>query len=87
MDYVVLPRNVNHLKPDLTLSEEKSEMAYTAEISRVNPSCFLFVIDQSGSMSDPFGGSDSGPSKAEQLATVINRSLHNLIIKCSKDND
>jgi hypothetical protein len=27
-------------------------MAYSAEISRTNPSCFLFVIDQSGSMLD-----------------------------------
>lgn len=62
-------------------------MAYTAEISRVNPSCFLFMIDQSGSMGDPFGGSDSGLSKAEELASVVNRSLSNLIIKCSKDNE
>ncbi len=27
-------------------------MSYSAEISRSNPSCFLFVIDQSGSMQD-----------------------------------
>src|SRR5688572_30324695 len=27
-------------------------MSYSAEISRINPSCFLFVIDQSGSMQD-----------------------------------
>ena len=27
-------------------------MPYTAEISRSNPSCFLFLIDQSGSMQD-----------------------------------
>jgi len=27
-------------------------MAYTAEISRINPSAFLFLIDQSGSMQD-----------------------------------
>jgi hypothetical protein len=27
-------------------------MPYTAEISRANPSCFLFLIDQSGSMQD-----------------------------------
>jgi hypothetical protein len=27
-------------------------MAYSAEISRSNPSCFLFLIDQSGSMQD-----------------------------------
>ncbi len=27
-------------------------MAYAAEISRNNPTCFLFLIDQSGSMAE-----------------------------------
>ena len=46
-------------------------MPYTAEISRTNPSCFLFLIDQSGSMQEPFGTSDGasgGKTKAESLA-------------------
>ena len=60
-------------------------MAYTAEISRANPSCFVFVIDQSGSMSDPFGGSDNPTSKADALATAINRLLSELVLKCSKN--
>src|SRR5437879_12452206 len=59
-------------------------MSYTAEISRRNPSCFLFLIDQSGSMVDPFGGEESGRRKADQVADVINRLLQNLIIKCAK---
>ena len=33
-------------------------MAYTAEISRANPSCFLFLIDQSGSMQEILNPSD-----------------------------
>lgn len=53
---------------------------YTAEISRSNPSCFLFLIDQSGSMADSFGAS----SKAQSVADAINRLLQNLIIKCAK---
>jgi len=59
-------------------------MSYAAEISRRNPSCFLFLIDQSGSMVDPFGGEESGRRKADQVADVINRLLQNLIIKCAK---
>src|SRR5947208_15838832 len=59
-------------------------MSYTAEISRRNPSCFLFLIDQSGSMVDPFGGEESGRRKADQVSDVINRLLQNLIIKCAK---
>src|SRR4051812_25953965 len=60
-------------------------MPYKAEISRTNPSCFLFLIDQSGSMSDRFGGSQGNSSKADELALAINRCIHELIIKCSKD--
>ena len=57
-------------------------MAYTAEISRQNPSCFLFVIDQSTSMIDPIRGLDK--SKAQFAADAVNKLLSNLIIKCAK---
>jgi hypothetical protein len=57
-------------------------MTYTAEISRTNPSCFLFVIDQSGSMSDNYVS--VGKPKSEALADVINRMLQQLVIKCAK---
>lgn len=57
-------------------------MAYTAEISRQNPSCFLFVIDQSGSMSDNF--STPPKPKAQGVADAINKLLQNLVIKCAK---
>lgn len=36
-------------------------MSYTAEISRANPSCFLFLIDQSGSMQDVMDPTDVHP--------------------------
>ncbi len=69
-------------------------MPYTAEISRSNPSCFLFLIDQSGSMEDPIPNppaSAEGPAtpaptrtKAQGVADAINRLLQNLVIKCAK---
>src|SRR5579871_6226913 len=67
-------------------------MPYTAEISRTNPSCFLFLIDQSGSMEDPIPASPdadgpapaAGRTKAEGVADAINRLLQNLVIKCAK---
>jgi hypothetical protein len=58
-------------------------MPYTAEISRANPSCFLFLIDQSSSMGEPFGGQPDKP-KAEGVADGINRLLQNLVLKCAK---
>jgi hypothetical protein len=57
-------------------------MSYSAEISRSNPSCFLFLIDQSGSMADLYAS--VGKSKASALADVINRMLQQLVIKCAK---
>jgi len=59
-------------------------MPYSAEISRTNPSCILFLIDQSYSMNDPFGGGESG-AKKNAVADVINKLLQNFVIKCAKD--
>lgn len=56
-------------------------MPYTAEISRSNPTAFLFLVDQSGSMDDNLS---SGRSKAQQVADVLNRTLATLIIRCTK---
>jgi hypothetical protein len=58
-------------------------MSYTAEISRTNPSCLLFLIDQSGSMKRPFGG-EAGRRKADGVADAVNRMLQNLVLKCAK---
>ena len=60
-------------------------MPYQAEISRANPSCFLFLIDQSGSMGDPFAGGEAKRKKADLVADAINRLLQNLVIKCAKE--
>lgn len=61
-------------------------MAYSAEISRSNPTCFVFVLDQSGSMGDVFGG-EAVLRKADFLADVANRSLHDLVIRCTKSDE
>ena len=55
---------------------------YSAEISRANPSCFLFVVDQSGSMLDALP--NQGKNKAQGVADAINRLLQNLVIKCAR---
>jgi uncharacterized protein YegL len=57
-------------------------MAYSAEISRTRPSCFLFLIDQSGSMNDEFITHKIPKSNA--VADGINKLLQQLVIKCAK---
>ncbi len=60
-------------------------MPYNAEINRTNPTCFVFLVDQSNSMLEPFGGQPD-KQKAEGVADAINRLLQNLILKCAKSD-
>jgi hypothetical protein len=57
-------------------------MPYSAEISRSNPTCFIFLLDQSGSMSEGFG--EGHIRKADFVADVVNRTLHDLVIRCTR---
>ena len=60
-------------------------MPFSAEISRTNPTCLLFLIDQSNSMDGPFAG-QPGKKKADGVADAINRLLQNLALKCAKSD-
>lgn len=60
-------------------------MPYSAEISRRNPSCILFLLDQSGSMADRFPNRQG--CKADDVATTTNRILSNVIVLCTKGDD
>ena len=60
-------------------------MAYTAEISRANPTCFVFLIDQSGSMQDAISGGEASQRKCDVVADALNRLLSELVIKCAKE--
>ena len=56
-------------------------MSYTKEINRKNPTCFLFAIDQSGSMDETMAG---GSVKFEFVADVLNQTLAEAIVRCTK---
>jgi hypothetical protein len=60
-------------------------MPYSAELRRSNPTCLLFLIDQSSSMAEPFGPQPDKP-KAQGVADGINRLLQNLVLKCAKSD-
>ena len=59
-------------------------MPNTAEISRDNPSCFLFMIDQSGSMEDEISVGSENQKLSDGVADSINTWLQELSIKCAK---
>lgn len=59
-------------------------MPYSANISRNNPACLVILLDQSGSMNDNFGAGEVPLRKADYLADVVNRTLHDLVIRCTR---
>ena len=59
---------------------------YSSQITRANPTCVVMLIDQSGSMADPFGG-DQVTRKADFVANVVNHTLHDLVIRCTKTEE
>ena len=61
-------------------------MPYAADISRNNPGCFLFLIDQSGSMSDALGGQPE-LRKKDGAADAVNRILDAISQRCSQGMD
>ena len=61
-------------------------MFINSGITRNNPTCFLFVIDQSASMGQQFGDRQEPQTKAEGVASALNNLLRNLIITCSKSD-
>ena len=58
-------------------------MPYSAQISRTNPACLLFLIDQSGSMDQPFPGV-FGQTKASIVADAVNRLIQNVVLRSAK---
>ncbi len=61
-------------------------MPYGADISRNNPGCFLFLIDQSGSMGEALGGQPE-LRKMDGAADAVNRILDAISQRCSQGMD
>lgn len=69
------------------LSKQVKQNPYTARITRDNPTAFVFLIDQSYSMSDSILFKGEEISKAEAVAISLNGILTELLSRCSKGND
>ena len=61
-------------------------MPYAADISRNNPGCLLFLIDQSASMSGALGGQPE-LRKMDGAADAVNRILEAISQRCSQGMD
>lgn len=60
---------------------------YTAQVTRETPTAFIFLVDQSASMDRTtlFGGRQMPLSEA--VTDIVNRSLHELVLRCVKGNE
>ena len=59
---------------------------YERQITRAEPSCMLFLVDQSDSMQNPFGTDPSAGTRADGVARALNKLLQTLVIKCAKQD-
>jgi hypothetical protein len=59
-------------------------MSYSRPITRTEPSLLLFLIDQSGSMTEQIANSNT--SKAQYVADAINRAIYQLAVKATRDS-
>lgn len=59
-------------------------MSYSLRIDRAHPTCIVFMIDQSGSMSDPISGSENKP-KMVAASDALNKCLRELTLKCPRE--
>ncbi len=61
---------------------------YRQTMGTGHPGCFIILIDQSGSMLDSFGQGQVGAGlrKCDQVATVVNRVLSELVARSTKNN-
>jgi hypothetical protein len=59
-------------------------MPYSAQISRTNPACLLFLVDQSKSMEEPIVGGLPSQTKASMVADAVNRLLQNVVLRSAK---
>ncbi len=60
-------------------------MSYQKRVDREHPACFIFLIDQSYSMSERAAGAADGASKAMALAEAVNDLIYELVVRSVKD--
>src|ERR1700738_4701374 len=80
-----LPSESSPQKPPQPLQPPAQRGTYGAEISRQNPGCIVFLVDQSGSMDEAMAGA-TGQRKKEAVADAINRLLYNLVLRCARED-
>lgn len=68
----------------VTKAPTSSDGNYSKRVSRECPTAFVLLLDQSGSMAEIW---QNGLSKAEQVATIVNSALKNLVLSATRGGE
>jgi hypothetical protein len=69
------------------LNVTKKQNLYTSEIHRKQPTAFIFLLDQSGSMNERINVNGVLKPKSELAAFVLNETLNELLVRATKASD
>jgi hypothetical protein len=64
-----------------------SKTPYSAQITRATPTAFIFMLDQSCSMSSTVSYKGKDISKGDAVAMIVNQQIEELINRCIKTNE
>ena len=67
--------------------ELQAKNPYTAQITRSTPTAFIFMIDQSISMSRKLNFKGEFITLAEAVARIVNAQIYDLVLRCIKMSD
>lgn len=67
--------------------ELQTKTAYTAQISRNNPTAFIFLVDHSISMQKMTSLFGETMTMAEAASRIVNRQINELVLRCIKSDE
>lgn len=65
----------------------QTKLPYTAQITRNTPTAFIFMIDQSGSMSRKTTLHGEEMTMSEAVARIVNHQINELVLRCIKGSE
>lgn len=65
----------------------QAKESYSAQISRANPTAFIFMIDQSASMGKRVMFNGEQITMSEVVARLVNQQINELILRCVKSDE
>ena len=86
LDYI---KNIGNFGIPIPAQPKKlqAKIPYTAQITRNTPTAFIFLVDQSISMSRMINFRDEEMTLAEAVARIVNNQINELVLRCVKMGD